>query len=140
MAEERGCAAVLPRAVCPDGQLALPGDSECHEVAECAGDNIFIVKDGVIKTPPTDAGILEGITRDTVITLANASNVRLLVVESGRDALGEWRRHERDVAQDYAAVFGAPPGRVGKLAIMSDADHTRGTGEALVADVRFSRR
>jgi branched-chain amino acid aminotransferase len=40
------------------------------EVAECTGDNIFIIKDRVIKTPGTDAGILEGITRDTVIKLA----------------------------------------------------------------------
>ena len=40
------------------------------EVAECTGDNIFIVKNGVMKTPPTDAGILEGITRNAVIQLA----------------------------------------------------------------------
>ncbi len=40
------------------------------EVAECTGDNIFIVKDGVLKTPPPDAGILEGITRNSVIRLA----------------------------------------------------------------------
>jgi len=40
------------------------------EVAECTGDNIFLVTGGVITTPPTDAGILEGITRDAVIELA----------------------------------------------------------------------
>ena len=40
------------------------------EVAECTGDNIFIIKDGVIKTPGPEAGILEGITRNTVIKLA----------------------------------------------------------------------
>ena len=40
------------------------------EVAECTGDNIFIVRKGVLLTPPIDAGILEGITRDTVIELA----------------------------------------------------------------------
>jgi len=40
------------------------------EVAECTGDNIFIVKNGVLRTPSTDAGILEGITRNTVIQLA----------------------------------------------------------------------
>lgn len=40
------------------------------EVAECTGDNIFIVKDGVLKTPPPDAGILEGITRNAVLGLA----------------------------------------------------------------------
>ena len=43
------------------------------EVAECTGDNIFIVKDNQIQTPPTDAGILEGITRNTVIALAQES-------------------------------------------------------------------
>ena len=42
------------------------------EVAECTGDNIFLVRDGVLLTPPTDAGILEGITRDAVIELARA--------------------------------------------------------------------
>ncbi len=40
------------------------------EVSECTGDNIFILKRGVLKTPPPDAGILEGITRDAVIRLA----------------------------------------------------------------------
>ena len=37
------------------------------EVAECTGDNIFVIKDGVISTPPTSAGILHGITRRLVI-------------------------------------------------------------------------
>lgn len=41
------------------------------EVAECTGDNIFIVKHGELFTPPTDAGILEGITRNAVIELAH---------------------------------------------------------------------
>lgn len=40
------------------------------EVAECSGDNIFIVRHGVLYTPPSDAGILEGITRAVVIRLA----------------------------------------------------------------------
>ena len=43
------------------------------EVAECTGDNIFIVKRGKVLTPPIDAGILEGITRDAVIGLARES-------------------------------------------------------------------
>lgn len=39
-------------------------------VTECTGDNIFIVKDGVIYTPPVYVGILDGITRRTVIEIA----------------------------------------------------------------------
>lgn len=35
-------------------------------VAECTGDNIFIIKDGKIATPSADAGILHGITRQFV--------------------------------------------------------------------------
>src|SRR5205085_5584539 len=45
------------------------------EVAECTGDNLFVVKGGVLRTPPTDAGILEGITRDFVIGLAKKAGV-----------------------------------------------------------------
>jgi len=37
-------------------------------VTEGSGDNIFLVKDGEIFTPPSDAGILEGITRRFVMT------------------------------------------------------------------------
>jgi branched-chain amino acid aminotransferase len=45
------------------------------EVAECTGDNLFVVKHGLLRTPPTDAGILEGITRDFVIGLAKQAGV-----------------------------------------------------------------
>lgn len=39
-------------------------------VCEGTGENLFIVRDGVLATPPTVTGILEGITRDTVIKIA----------------------------------------------------------------------
>ncbi len=45
------------------------------EVAECTGDNIFIVKNGVLQTPPKDAGILEGITRNAIIDLAKVLRI-----------------------------------------------------------------
>jgi len=39
-------------------------------VSECTGENIFCVRDGLIITPPTSSGALEGITQDTVTTIA----------------------------------------------------------------------
>jgi len=45
------------------------------EVAECTGDNIFIVHRGTLKTPPVDAGILEGVTRNAVIRLAREAKI-----------------------------------------------------------------
>jgi branched-chain amino acid aminotransferase len=39
-------------------------------VAECTGENLFIVKDGAVITPPLSSGALGGITRDSVMTIA----------------------------------------------------------------------
>jgi branched-chain amino acid aminotransferase len=44
-------------------------------VAECTADNIFIVRGGVVLTPGTADGILEGITRKVIIELCRAHNV-----------------------------------------------------------------
>jgi branched-chain amino acid aminotransferase len=44
-------------------------------VAEATGDNIFIVKDGVVVTPPPYVGILEGITRGSVIDVARGMGI-----------------------------------------------------------------
>ena len=39
-------------------------------VAECTGDNLFIIRDGIISTPPLTAGALDGITRGVVFEIA----------------------------------------------------------------------
>src|SRR5262249_51541350 len=45
------------------------------EVAECTADNLFLVKHGLLRTPPLNAGILEGVTRNTVIELAQPGGI-----------------------------------------------------------------
>ncbi len=50
------------------------------EVAECTGDNIFLVRQGRVLTPPTEAGILEGITRQAVIDLAREAGIAVAEV------------------------------------------------------------
>jgi branched-chain amino acid aminotransferase len=39
-------------------------------VAECTGENLFVVRDGIVITPPLSSGALRGITRDSVMTIA----------------------------------------------------------------------
>jgi len=56
-------------------------------VAECTGDNIFAVQADKVLTPPVSAGILEGITRDTVIELAAAQGLELEEVQMRLDDL-----------------------------------------------------
>ena len=47
-------------------------------VAEGSAENIFVVKNGTIKTPPLDADILNGITRDSVIQLIKKEHMKLV--------------------------------------------------------------
>ena len=46
-------------------------------VSECTADNLFIVKNGGLFTPPNSAGALYGITRQTVIELAQAAGLKV---------------------------------------------------------------
>ncbi len=45
------------------------------EVAECTGDNLFVIKNGRLNTPPIEAGILEGVTRNAVLELAREAGI-----------------------------------------------------------------
>lgn len=45
------------------------------DVAECSGSNLFLVRDGRLATPPTAAGILQGITRGFVLDVAREAGV-----------------------------------------------------------------
>ncbi|MFO8014120.1 MAG: branched-chain-amino-acid transaminase [Phycisphaerae bacterium] len=44
-------------------------------VAECTGDNLFIVRDSRVFTPPIAAGILEGITRDEILDICREQGI-----------------------------------------------------------------
>lgn len=46
-------------------------------VTECTGDNIFIIEDCILKTPPTYVGILDGITRRTIIEIAKKLSIEV---------------------------------------------------------------
>ena len=56
-------------------------------VSEGSGENIFVVRDGKILTPPLGASVLPGITRDTVIRLAEALRIPLVETIIPREML-----------------------------------------------------
>jgi branched-chain amino acid aminotransferase len=56
-------------------------------VSEGSGENIFIAKRGVLYTPDLASSILEGITRDTVITLAREMGIQVVETRITRDQL-----------------------------------------------------
>jgi branched-chain amino acid aminotransferase len=56
-------------------------------IAECTGENIFCVRKGLILTPPLSAGALEGITQDSVATIARDLGFELRVDNIARSDL-----------------------------------------------------
>ena len=66
------------------------------EVAECTGDNIFLVRQGRLLTPPVEAGILEGITRRAVMDLAASCDL----VKGGRVEEVPLTKHDVYIADE----------------------------------------
>ena len=56
-------------------------------VSECTGENIFVSRGGVLITPPSSAGALEGITQDTVMALAEDLDIECHVADLTRSDL-----------------------------------------------------
>jgi branched-chain amino acid aminotransferase len=56
-------------------------------VAEASAENVFRVKDGILTTPPASAGVLRGITRDTVIQMAADYGIEFRRSETSREEL-----------------------------------------------------
>ena len=57
------------------------------KVAEGSAENIFIIKDDIIQTPPLSAGGLEGITRDSIIQIIEENNGSVIERDLERDDL-----------------------------------------------------
>ncbi|MEE8603140.1 branched-chain-amino-acid transaminase [Euzebya tangerina] len=49
--------------------------NEHGRVAEGSGENVFVVRDGVLVTPPTSEGVLQGVTRDAVLNFARDADI-----------------------------------------------------------------
>jgi hypothetical protein len=73
----------------------------------------------------------------TTLTHPRAPNVRIVVLESGPGRLDTWLREQRNVAEDYRALFGRQPPRAGKLALMIDSNDTHSGAEAWFGDLTF---
>jgi branched-chain amino acid aminotransferase len=56
-------------------------------VVEASAENIFIVKDGALATPPTSSGALCGITRDSIMAIAEANGIKCVERNIARDEL-----------------------------------------------------
>jgi len=74
----------------------------------------------------------------TVLANSYTSQVKLVVAGSGPDArLGQWKQFKRNYVEDFRAAFGADPGRLVGVGIMTDTDNTGERIEAFYGDIEL---
>ncbi|ANI99165.1 hypothetical protein A8O14_03070 [Polynucleobacter wuianus] len=77
---------------------------------------------------------------DTIITNAHTSRIKMIVVDSGWDNLGQWHKHQRDLAADYKRAYGEAPGELIGIALLTDTDNTKSETRALYGDIELVRK
>ena len=76
----------------------------------------------------------------TIITNAHTSRIKMIVVDSGWDNLGQWHKHQRDLAADYKKAYGEAPGEVIGIALLTDTDNTKSETRAFYGDIELIRK
>jgi hypothetical protein len=76
----------------------------------------------------------------TIVANAFTDRVRMFVVESGAQRVGEWIAYERDVYADYLQAFKEAPPPISGIAVMTDADNTGETATAWYGEISLSPR
>ncbi len=110
------------------------------EIAECTGDNVFIVSKGTVFTPPLDAGSLRGITRGAVMDLAE--EIGYEVREQALTRYDLWTAEEcfltgtaaeviPCVEVDHRAIGDGKPGKVSRSLISKFREKVRIDGTKL---------
>jgi hypothetical protein len=124
----------------------VPGADNRDKSREDAPLRVMVAFDGDIKTLPDEeqsrlnrAKILSGreapfatlmyiwtdhVAVGTVIPSAHTSQVKMLAVASGPGGLGQWQTVKRNLVEDYRLAFGAEPGPLLGIAVMTDTDNT----------------
>ena len=75
--------------------------------------------------------------KDTIVDNAYTDFVKMIVIESGQENVGQWLQEERNVYEDYKRAFGAEPPMISGVAIMTDTDNTGESATAYYGDIRF---
>lgn len=76
----------------------------------------------------------------TVLENPHIGRIRMIVVASGPDGVGQWRDYRRNVLEDYRLAFGEDPWDIVAVGVMTDSDNTRQQARCLYGDITFSKR
>jgi len=74
-----------------------------------------------------------------IISNKYTSRLKMIVVDSGDEHVGEWRKHQRNIEKDYREAFQEPPGKLIAVGIMTDTDNTKTFVKAIYGDIEIKR-
>lgn len=73
----------------------------------------------------------------TLIPSAHTSQIKMLAVASGAGELGRWQSVRRNLADDYRKAYGAEPGPLLAVGVMTDTDNTGATAQGSYHGIRI---
>jgi Protein of unknown function (DUF3047) len=73
----------------------------------------------------------------TILVSPYSDRVRLFVVESGEERVGQWINVRRNVLEDYRRAFGEDPGDIVAVGVMTDSGDAGSTRRAFYGDITF---
>ena len=68
------------------------------------------------------------------------SRLKMIVVDSGEEHVGQWRRHQRNIEKDYREAFQEEPGKLIAVGILTDTDNTKSLVKAIYGDIEIRRK
>ena len=71
----------------------------------------------------------------TVLPSPHFDRIRLMVVESGPERLGQWVQYRRNVLEDFRRAFGEEPGDIVSIGVLTDSDNTKHIARGLYGDI-----
>jgi len=116
------------------------------KIAEGSAENIFVLKNGQIITPPLTAGVLEGITRDSVIQIIKENGGQVIEADLNREDLyvadevfmtGTAAEVKSVTTIDQATIGNGKPGKVTKALQKSFTDITMGRDERFLHWLKY---
>ena len=76
----------------------------------------------------------------TIVSSPYTDRDKMIVLESGENALNTWITEERNIFNDYINAFGVKPPMISGIAIMTDSDDTKESATAFYGDIIFKQK
>ena len=106
-------------------QQLPPGGDERHQATHDSAAAVYVVFDNRVLPRVLKYVWSTMVPPGTQLPNPVYGRAKIIVLESGTAGLGEWRQETVNVYTDYKALFGAEPGEVQGIGVMSNSNHTQ---------------